>query len=176
MTLRPCARCKIPGISNKVWRRLSADQKAEVRSKGQTKIEGRGLCHACYCWARRHGKLEDYPLRITKTQRIKVRWLEEADPTRPIRAEVRRLAPSFGMSVRALDQAVRRAGIKHHSQPRLPNGWTDADLLEEWEALADPVATLYHEAQRLGPQFDLNPTTLLSALERLGVQSLRRAS
>ena len=47
----------------------------------------------------------------------------------------------------------------------------DADLLEDWEVLADPLRPLAEEAERLASQFNMAPATLVDRLHRAGVHS-----
>lgn len=79
---------------------------------GRARHHGRGLCHSCYGAAQRDGTLYDHE----KPSRTRAELLEEwhalADPTLPLMANCRALAPRLGMKPESMERALARAGVR----------------------------------------------------------------
>lgn len=107
-----CARCRRPGRSAYAFRVTTPDERKAWRDDGLVMIQARGLCNSCYRYATAHGTLADYERRNRDRGEILEDWHLLANPMAPVRTEVRRLAPQFGMTEDALEAALRRAGVR----------------------------------------------------------------
>lgn len=107
-----CVECETPGRSAYQFRKAPAETRTRWRDAGIRRIEARGLCQPCYRDARLAGRLTDYERRNRDRAEILEDWELMANAMAPIRTEVRRLAPQFGMTVDALEAALRRAGVR----------------------------------------------------------------
>lgn len=107
-----CVECGQPGRSAYQFRKATPEQRVAWRDHGIRRIEARGLCQPCYRDARLDGRLTDYERRNRDRDEILEDWHLLANPMVPLRTEVRRLAPQFGMSEDALEASLRRAGVR----------------------------------------------------------------
>lgn len=111
-TTTRCVECGTPGRSAYQFRKATPETRDQWRRDGLRRIEARGLCQQCYRAAMDAGTLADYERRTRPRGEILEDWELLADNMVPIRTEARRLAPQFGMTVDALEAALRRAGVR----------------------------------------------------------------
>lgn len=112
MNTKPCVECGRPGLSAYQFRTTDPDTRVRWRDQGIRRIEARGLCQPCYRTAMRAGRLTDYERRNRDRAEILEDWELLAEPMVPLKREVRRLAPQFGMTEDALEAALLRAGVR----------------------------------------------------------------
>lgn len=86
---------------------------------GTVPNEARGLCRSCYRWARTHNALHKYERVNQPRGEILHDWAHLADPLRPLKEEIARLAPRLGLTEKALESRLHRAGIRSRYQ----GGW-----------------------------------------------------
>lgn len=111
-----CVECGNPGRSAYQFRKATPETRDRWRDAGIRRIEARGLCQPCYRNARLDGRLTDYERRNRDRGEILEDWNLLANPMAPVRTEVRRLAPQFGMTEDALEAALHRAGVRSRFQ------------------------------------------------------------
>lgn len=110
--LAPCGRCETGTVHWTVWTGATDEQREQWRAEGVARRDGRGLCQRCYRWARTNNRLLDYERVNRPTTDVLEDWLHLADPLRPVKDEVRRLAHQFGMKPKTLEQALHRGGVR----------------------------------------------------------------
>lgn len=170
------------------WWGLPAVERDQRRAEGLTLHKARGLCHPCYNRARRQGTRD-------KFARLSADWTKPAPVKRDDleacgRCE-RGIIPSTEWRTASPEQrdAWRTEGMARHEarglcQPcyrlvriadRLVNyerrNIPTAEVLEEWEWMADPLRPLNEEIRRLAPRFGMSEDALAGALQRGGVRS-----
>ena len=79
------------------------------------------------------------------------------------------------MNPLTLERTLRRAGVRSEcrrtpSTP-LPEGWTEEELWEEWQFLANPHASVESEAKRLAPRLGMEVKTVHAAIRRLNARN-----
>lgn len=109
---KECARCRRRTMAKAQWRSHTTTERRTLLSRGVASRGGRGLCEGCYRWAFENGRLIDYERVNQRTADVVEEWQHMADPLRPLREEIRRLAPRLGMVEKTLEQALHRGGIR----------------------------------------------------------------
>lgn len=113
--LRACVgTCETTLIPRAQWYRLGREARDQLTEAGFRRSQARGLCSACYEYARDTGTIDQYERRLRPSA-----WLledfEHIRDTLPVgvsRAErLRRAGDRLNMSPEALDLALRRAGV-----------------------------------------------------------------
>lgn len=107
-----CRRCDRRTIPRLTWCAATREQRRAWITARCAQRGSRGLCHGCYRWASKHDHLIDYERRYRVTDEVLEEWNYLADPSAPVLPEVRRLAPRMGMTVKALEQALIRGGVR----------------------------------------------------------------
>lgn len=148
-----CADCGCKRVDKLIWHRLPAERRRELRKGNRyNRADSSGRCHRCACAARR--RRDNGP---------------RSEP-RPYCSEcgAKRCDKSArGLCKRCYSKASRDGTLVDHERASKPA----AEVLAEWQQLADSTAPLMVECKRLAPRLGMRPETLAAALRRAGVRS-----
>ena len=107
-----CHRCERPMVPNKEWLKADTETRQTWVDTGRVRSMSRGLCTSCYnrLSGRRLGELADYARQTMPRGHVVEEWDHLKTQGAPLYVNLKRVAPRLGMSPKALDKALRRAG------------------------------------------------------------------
>ena len=105
---KDCSRCRRQTVPEVAWRRADKGQRKAWRDAGAARYWARGLCASCYTWLRRHGGLIDHERTTYTYAELLEEWERAYSPYTPKAPQVRALAERLGMTVSAVESALRR--------------------------------------------------------------------
>lgn len=109
---RECTHCRRRAVPANQWRAATTEQRQTWKQRRVVRHEARGLCASCYRRKAHDGNLIDHERLSFTRDEVMEEWERNYDPARTVREQAVVLAPRLGMSVKALEGALRRAGVR----------------------------------------------------------------
>ncbi len=106
---RDCETCGVEMVSDKLWARMTTEQRDEARRRNMLRSGVGPACRRCYMAERRTGTWVVTPPRGVPADMVVEDWNLLVDRTLSQASNVRRIAPRIGMSEAALEKAILRA-------------------------------------------------------------------
>ena len=109
--LNNCLHCERPMVSQVRWMKAGPAMRKLWLNIGLIRAACRGLCNTCDMRARKAGGDHELPPRVTVPRETAVEeWDHLKTMGAPLSVNLQRVAPRLGMTPKALDKALRRAG------------------------------------------------------------------